>query len=82
WVQARRNQLGLSRTGLARLISCSPVTIKKIERDERRPSVQIAQLLATHLQIPASEQDAFIRRARGEFVVHFSSPAEMSLAEV
>jgi transcriptional regulator with XRE-family HTH domain len=37
WVQKRRNQLGLSRNGLAQQVGCSPVTIKKIERDERRP---------------------------------------------
>ena len=48
WVQRRRNQLRYSRTELARQVSCSPVTIKKIERDERRPSVQIAELLAQH----------------------------------
>ena len=53
WIQARRNQLGLSRTGLARQVGCSPVTIKKIEWDERRPSVQVPELLAAHLQILA-----------------------------
>lgn len=37
WVQSRRNQLRLSRTSLAQQVGCSPVTIKKIERDERRP---------------------------------------------
>ena len=50
WVQKRRNQLGLSRNGLAQQVGCSPVTIKKIERDERRPSVQI----------PEAEQEDFI----------------------
>ena len=81
WVQARRNQLRYSRNALAQLIGCSPVTIKKIERDERRPSEQIAELLAEHLQIPEPEQEDFIRRARGEFVPRFGSPEEMSLAE-
>ncbi|MCP4421482.1 MAG: XRE family transcriptional regulator [Chloroflexi bacterium] len=81
WVQKRRNQLGLSRPALARQMGCAPVTIKKIERDERRPSLQIAELLAQHLQIPETEQGDFIRRARGEFVARFGSPAEMSLAE-
>ena len=81
WVQTRRNQLRYSRPALAHKISCSPHTIKKIERDERKPSVEIAELLAYHLQISEAEQDSFIRRARGEFVAQFGSPAEMSLAE-
>ena len=81
WVQTRRNQLRLSRPELARQIHCSPVTIKKIERDERRPSPELAQLLATHLQIPEAEQDDFVRRARGEFISEMRSPAEMLIVE-
>ena len=81
WIQQRRNQLRRSRTELAQEIGCSPVTIKKIERDERRPSVQIAELLALHLQVPESDQHDFIRRARGEFVARFRLPSELSLTE-
>jgi predicted ATPase/DNA-binding XRE family transcriptional regulator len=81
WVQTRRNQLRYSRKGLAELVSCSPVTIKKIERDERRPSPQIAELLAQHLQLPESEHENFMARARGEFVSNFISPTELSLEE-
>ena len=71
----------MSRTVLARQIACSPVTIKKIERDERRPSEQLAELLATHLNVPPEDQEDFLRRARGEFVPQLNSPLEMSLAE-
>ena len=81
WVQTRRNQLRLSRPELARQIHCSPVTIKKIERDERRPSPELAQLLANHLQIPDAEQEDFVRRARGEFMPNLRSPEEMSITE-
>ncbi len=81
WCQARRNQLRLSRPVLARQVGCSPDTIKKIERDERRPSMQIAELLAENLQISEAEREDFIRRARGAFVSRFGSPQEMSLAE-
>ena len=72
WVQKRRNQLGL-----ARQVGCSSVTIKKIERNERRPSVQLTQLLAQHLQSPESEQDNFVRRARGEYVPELVSPEKI-----
>ena len=78
WVQKRRNQLRYTRKGFADLVGCAPVTIKKIERDERRPSPQIAQLLAQHLQIPQSEHENFMARARGEFVSSLTSPAELS----
>ena len=81
WVQTRRNQLRLSRPELASQVHCSPVTIKKIERDERRPSSELAQLLATHLQVPEAEQADFVRRARGEFMPDMRSPAEMSLPQ-
>ncbi len=65
-VQWQRTVLGLTRPELARRVNCSPVTIKKIERDERRPSRQLAELLAEHLLIPDADRDKFIRMARGE----------------
>jgi predicted ATPase/transcriptional regulator with XRE-family HTH domain len=81
WLQKRRNQLGMTRKALAQQVGCSPVTIKKIERDERRPSVQIAQLLAQYLQIPEAEQEPFIRRARGEYVPDLDTPYEIPHTE-
>ena len=81
WVQTRRNRLRYNRSQFASLVGCAPVTIKKIERDERRPSLEMAQLLATHLQIPEAEQEDFLRRARGEYVPRLGSPTEISLAE-
>jgi adenylate cyclase len=80
WVQRRRKVLDLTRPELARRVGCSPVTVKKIERDERRPSRQIAELLADHLLIPDKDRDKFIRMARGEFVASsMSSPDLFSL---
>lgn len=81
WMQKQRNQLGLTRKALAQQVGCAPVTIKKIERDERQPSVQLAQLLAQHLQIPEPQRDAFIRRARGEYVPDLDAPNEMPRTE-
>ena len=66
---------------MARQVGCSPDTIKKIERDERRPSTQIAELLAEKLLIPEADKEDFICRARGLFVPRFGAPQEMSLAE-
>lgn len=65
WVQKRRRALDLTQGDLARLVGCAEVTIQKIEADARRPSRQIAELLAEHLRIAPDEWAAFIARARG-----------------
>ena len=66
WVMRRRKALDLTRAGLAQQVSCSPETIKKIERDERRPSPQMAELLATVLVVSGEARDRFLQAARGE----------------
>ena len=67
WVESRRRVLKLTRNELAEKVGCAVVTIKKIERDERRPSLQMAALLAEHLLIPRAERDAFLRMALGGY---------------
>ncbi len=64
WVMRRRKALDLTRAGLAQKVSCSPETIKKIESDERRPSRQVAELLAAALAVPAAERELFLQAAR------------------
>jgi len=66
WVKRRRKSLDLTQDALANLVGCSRVTIKKIESNERHPSVQLARLLAKHLQIPPEQQNQFISSARRE----------------
>ncbi len=66
WVKRRRAALDLSRDNLAYLVGCAEETIRKIERDQRRPSRQIAELLAVHLQVPLEDRPEFIRFARGK----------------
>jgi predicted ATPase/DNA-binding XRE family transcriptional regulator len=68
WVRQRREALDFTRADLAQRVACSEITIKKIERDERRPSRELAELLAEHLLIPPPWRDQFIQRARGQFV--------------
>lgn len=65
WLKRRRKGLGFTQEGLARQIGYSAVTIKKIESDDLQPSLQLAELIATHLQIPAHEREAFLKWARG-----------------
>lgn len=66
WVKRRRRVLDLTQQQLAERIGCSLSLIFKIESDERRPSRQIAQLLAEHLEIPPEQHDLFLRVARQE----------------
>ena len=66
WLQRRRQALHLTRNQLAQLARCSGDMIKKIEMDLRRPSPDVARLLATALQISLAEHMAFVRFARGE----------------
>ncbi|HEX5692658.1 MAG TPA: tetratricopeptide repeat protein [Roseiflexaceae bacterium] len=66
WVRRRRKALDLTQGDLARQVGCAVVTIQKIEADERRPSRQIAELLAEQLAIPQDERTVFLQSARGE----------------
>ncbi|MGQ0604751.1 MAG: helix-turn-helix domain-containing protein [Anaerolineales bacterium] len=66
WLKQRRKQLDLTQEALAGQIGCSVAAIKKIEAGDRRPSRQIAELLAEHLRLPADQHPTFVRVARGE----------------
>jgi len=79
WVRQRRKVLGLTQAELAKQVGCAVVTIKKIEQEERRPSPQMAQLLADRLAIPPSLQDDFLKMGRGQFVAQINSFQEALL---
>ena len=66
WVQRRRRGLGLTQNDLAQRLGCAPITLRKIEAEERHPSPTIAQRLAECLGVPSNEHDTFMRFARGE----------------
>lgn len=76
WVERRRKAFSLTRAKLAKQVGCAPITIKKIERDEWRPSLEIAELLAEQLYIPAADWDRFLGMARGDYVAPLPSPLE------
>jgi len=80
WVRRRRKLLDFTRVALAGLVACSVDMIKKIERDERRPSLQLAELLAKQLQIPEQVTEKFLQMARGKYVPTLGSPLELPAA--
>jgi predicted ATPase/transcriptional regulator with XRE-family HTH domain len=65
WLQQRRKELDLTQEELAERLGCSKIAIRKLEAGARRPSRQVAGLLAALLDVPAAETNAFINFARG-----------------
>jgi len=66
WVKRRRKALDLTQEELAQRAGCSIFALRKIESGERKPSKQLAELLAKSLEISSEEKPTFIRVARGE----------------
>ena len=69
WIKRRRKALDITQQELAQMVGCSVSAVIKIEADERRPSRQIAELLAKHLEIPPDQTTIFLKVARQEKTV-------------
>ena len=68
WLKRRRQSLDLTQAELSERVGCSVFALRKIESGERRPSKQLAGLLAGALEVGEAELNAFVRAARGEMV--------------
>lgn len=64
WLRQRRKQLDWTQAALAQRLNCTAATIRKIEADERKPSWQLAELLATVLGVLEAERATFLQVAR------------------
>ena len=73
-VKTHREKLGLTQKELAHGVGCAPVTLRKIEYNDLRPSVQIAKGLAKALKISHTEREAFVELARGQRAALNKSP--------
>src|SRR5512142_2889143 len=69
WLKYRRKELDLTQAELAKRAGCSVPALRKIEAGQRRPSKQLAGLLAKPLAIPPEDQTTFIQVARGALVI-------------
>ena len=67
WLKRQRKAQGWTQEQLALQVSCSVSALRKIEADQRRASVQTAELFAEAFNIPPSERAAFQKFARGEW---------------
>ncbi len=64
WLKEQRRVSSLTQKELADLIGCSTITVVKLEAGERRPSKQVAKLLAEHLGVGPDEYSRFVAFAR------------------
>lgn len=64
WLKSQRRIADLTQQALADRVNCSVETIYKIEADHRRPSEQIARLIAAVFGVTGPELHAFVRFAR------------------
>ena len=74
WLQRRRKALGLTREQLAQRVGYSVSSLRKIEAGERRPSSQVAELLANGLELPPEARPTFLKVARGVLSVERLPP--------
>lgn len=68
WIRRQRKALDLTQAQLAELVGCAVITVKKMESEERRPSQEMAELLAKHLGISEDKIDIFLAAARGKLL--------------
>jgi predicted ATPase/transcriptional regulator with XRE-family HTH domain len=64
WLRRQRKAFDWTQRALAQRVGCTAATIRKIEAGERKPSRQLAELLATVLGVPDEERGAFLQVAR------------------
>ena len=64
WLRQRRKELSITQEELAERLGISGIALRKLESGERRPSGQIASLLAGYFRIPSDEHEAFVAFAR------------------
>ncbi len=63
-IRQLRSAVDLTREELAEQVGCAVETIRKIERDQRRPSKQMAGRIADALGLSGTAREAFFRQAR------------------
>jgi len=69
WLRGQRVARNLTREEFSKRVGCSVSALRKIEYGERRPSIQIAELMANCLDVPPEERLTFVRVARGELSI-------------
>jgi predicted ATPase/transcriptional regulator with XRE-family HTH domain len=82
WLREQRTARNLTREEFSKRVGCSVSALRKIEYGERRPSIQIAELMANCLNVPPEERLTFVRVARGELSVERLVPESKRIIPV
>jgi len=83
WLRRRRRERDWTQNELASRTACSPITIRKIEGGDLKPSRQLAEIFARVLEIPQDRVEAFVKFARsgaGDDFLKPTPPAQPSAA--
>lgn len=64
WVKTNRRELGLTQEEFAKLVYCAPITLRKIEHDQLRPSRQLAISILDRVGVPPDQREELVRLAR------------------
>lgn len=64
WIKRLRADRELTQEALADQVACATQTIHAIEGGQRRPSRDLAERIATVLDVPTEQREAFVRLAR------------------
>ena len=86
YVRQRRREMDLTQEELARRVGCAAITLRKIEADDLRASVQIAERLRMALAIPLEQSGQSLygsaRAARPEYPSCLSVTPPPSMEEI
>lgn len=69
WLKRARKAKGLTQDQLALKVNCSLSTLRKIESEERRASVQLVDLFAEVFNIHLDQRKSFLQFARGDLQI-------------
>jgi len=75
WLRQKRDDLRFTRKEFSERVGCSVSALRKFEFDERRPSIQIAELIANCVEVPLAERKTFVQVARGELTIDRLPPS-------
>ena len=76
WLRQQRRRLDWTQAELAQRVGYSVATIRKLERDELRPSKRLAELLAQALDVAVTQHASLVNFARTTPTVGFEPDAQ------
>jgi transcriptional regulator with XRE-family HTH domain len=66
WLRRRRRELDLTQQAFADHVGCARITLSRIEADTLKPSKELALILVEKVGVPESQQESWVRFARGQ----------------